>query len=116
MGRALLLLFALVWAGCSFDAPAGNPRDLPVGGRCNADLQCQSAMCSGSGATAGSCVECRADHPCGGASTCTDGRCVAIGPSAPRHQGTIGGTRSENGTHVHVGRVAVTPITTEVAR
>jgi len=112
-GRSLLV--GLLLSGCSFTVPAGDPRDLAFGGRCNADVQCASGACSGNGDQVGTCLECRADRPCSVGSCGGDGRCVV--PLGPRtHHSAIGGTRSENGQHIHLGRVAATPVTTAVRR
>lgn len=110
-----LFALTLLCVGCTFDAPAGAPVDLALGAPCSDDRDCASKLCSASGVV-GECVECKATTSCPAGRACdlASSRCLPIaGPTPPRHATTLGGERRRNAEgRVHVGRVAVIPVTT----
>lgn len=111
---AVALAGALL-AACDFAPPAPTLVAQPTDAPCSGDAQCVSGRCLGAAAGAnGRCAECSVDATCGVGRRCAvdTGRCTSVTVDVPRHAGSLGGAERRNAEgRVHVGRVAVTPIT-----
>lgn len=120
LGAFVARTSALAWvtvavAACDFAPPAPAVVAQPTDAPCSGDAQCVSGRCVGATVGAnGRCAECSADATCGVGRRCAldTGRCTSITVDVPRHVGSLGGAERRNAEgRVHVGRVAVTPIT-----
>lgn len=110
MARVLPLL-ALLAAACTFEPPVAAPQ--ANGATCRVDSACQTDICEG-----GVCRECRANQGCAAGQTCdlSAGQCRADPTGERRHAVDQGQHYRDNGQRIHVGRVAVVPVETEVQR
>jgi hypothetical protein len=112
MIRRILVALALAVSACTFTPEPGTPRAM--GADCTRDGQCSSGLC---GVDApGKCVACRGSDGCASGQRCELGAC--IGPTGGiEHVASPGAHRRTNDAgRVHVGRVAVVPVVTEVSR
>ncbi len=114
VARTAALAWVAVVAACDFAPPAPAVVAQPTDAPCSGDAQCVSGRCLGAAVGAnGRCAECSADASCGVGRRCAldTGRCTSAF-DVPRHVGSLGGAERRNAEgRVHVGRVAVTPIT-----
>jgi hypothetical protein len=116
--RQLVLGGLLALAGCAFDPLPAQPAQ--PGDPCTADRQCTSRLCVAPRAgLPGRCGACGEGLACAPGARCevSIGACVPGVPGGPVHVERPGGARRESAEgRVHVGRVGVVPVTTEVTR
>jgi hypothetical protein len=116
--RCGALAFIALLGGCAFD-PLPGPGVAP-GEPCAADRQCASGLCVGERADSpGACGVCGVNLGCAAGARCdlARGACVPEVPGGTVHARGPRGVRRESAEgRVHVGRVGVVPVSTEVSR
>lgn len=110
MARVLPWL-ALLACACTFEPPVAAPQ--ANGQSCRLDSACLSGICEG-----GTCRECRADQGCAAGQRCevAVGQCRVEPNGGRQHAADEGQHHRSNNQRVHVGRVAIVPVQTEVQR
>lgn len=110
MARVLPWL-ALLASACTFEPQVMAPQ--ANGASCRLDSSCQSGICASE-----VCRECRAGQGCAPGQRCdlSVGQCRPEPDGERRHVVDEGQHYRSNGQRVHVGRVAVVPVQSEVQR